>query len=108
MRLLKTYLGSNELKKVIVKRSIELNIPFRFICHEIGVEYRAFMQTYINSSTGDSSDMTEEQFEGMLEILGIETRFQFVLKSNFVAQGEKLKEKYESAKQKKTSFTIHK
>lgn len=99
-RLLSTYLTSLELKKTIVKRSTELEIPFRYICHDINVEYKHFMATYINSEGTGECKLTVKQFEEMLDILGMSTRFQFVVKKDYPASEirEKLKDKYEKYK----------
>ena len=97
MNILETYLCSTELKKVIISRVREHNIPIRYICNAINVSYAQFMQSYINSMDGTKCNITEYQFEKMLDILGIEPRVQFVVKSDFNGQKvkDKLKRKYE-------------
>lgn len=96
-RLLKTYLTSLQLKKTIVRRSTDLEIPFRYICHDLGIEYRHFMATYINGG-GENCEISEKDFEKMLEILGISVRFQFVISDTYRPDEirDKLKKQYYS------------
>jgi hypothetical protein len=83
-RLLNTYLGSRELKKLLIQRSEELQIPFRYICHEVDIKYKAFMNQYINGKS-TALPITEKQFERILDILGISVRFQFVVDKQYRA-----------------------
>lgn len=106
MGLIDVYLGSKELKKHIVDRSFTFEIPLRFICAEAGVNYKSFLQGYVNSNMPDSTDITEEQFENILELLGIEVRTQFIIKSNY--KPEEVKKKLEdnhAGKNKRTKST---
>lgn len=100
MKLLKIYLGSAELKRKIVERSIEFQIPLAYICVEIGIEYNALMKSYINVSGLSSLVITEEQFEKMLSILGISVRHQFVIETDYNGKevSELLSEKYQRIK----------
>jgi hypothetical protein len=86
VNILKTYLGSNELKKVIIKRVTENSIPLRHVCNHIKYNYHSFMSSYINSVNASNCEITKEQFEKMLDLLGIEPRVQFVVKSDFDAK----------------------
>ena len=101
--ILDIYLGSKELKKLIIRRSEEFEIPFRYICNDIKMDYRDFMQSYINSLSNDSFSITEEQFERMLELLGIKLKHQFIIKSDYPAGAirEMLKEKYDLTEQRR-------
>lgn len=96
-KLLDTILTSNQLKKIIVERSFKYQIPIRYLCDECGVDYKMFMSTYINSTSGDAKHVSEDQFVKMLSILGIDVRFQFVINKSYnieeVSKG--LSEKYE-------------
>ena len=96
-RLLKTYLTSLQVKKTIVRRSAELEIPLRYICHDVGIEYKHFMATYINGS-GKDCEISEKDFERVLEILGISVRFQFVINEAYRPEEirEQLKKQYYS------------
>lgn len=100
MSLLERYLGSKEIKKLLVERSFKFEIPFRYVCKEIGVEYKHFMDAYINSMENKKFEITEEQFEKMLDIFGIKVRVQFLIqgpeKYNPVEIKKKLQEKYEN------------
>lgn len=97
--LLATYLGSRELKNAIIKRKQEFDIPFRYICHEIGCNYNHFMKSYINSQDARDCKLTEKQFERLLEIMGIKMRFQFVIDSKYKCEiKETLKNNYEEAR----------
>jgi hypothetical protein len=64
--LIDVYLGSNELKKLIVNRSEELRLPLRFICHRVKIDYSVFIESYINSLNNHTFDITEKQFEQIL------------------------------------------
>lgn len=82
-KLLDVLLTSNQLKRAIVERSFKYGIPLRYLCSEAGVEYKMFMSTYINSTSGDPKYITEDQFLKILSLLGIETRFQFVISGSY-------------------------
>ena len=98
MTLLDVYRGSKELKNSVVQRARQFNIPFRYICREIGYDYHHFMFSYINSRDSDRCEITEKQFEKMFDLLGIEKRIQFVIKEKHDGEQvrEMLKKKYES------------
>lgn len=106
MKLLNIYLGSAELKRKVVERSVEFNIPLTYICDEIGIEYRAFMTSYINTPGISKLEVTEEQFEKMLSILGITVRHQFIIESDYNGKevSNKLNEKYEKIKNQKKFY----
>lgn len=93
MRLLEVYLNSVEIKKQLVKRSEEFQIPFKFICSEIGINYKKFLNDYINAADSSTYKITEDNFEKILDMLGMETRFSIVLKKDFdfTAMRDKLK-----------------
>lgn len=78
-----TYLGSKELKKLIVNRSFDFGLPLKAICIENDVNYQEFMQSYINSNENRHFEISEENFEGILSSLGIEVRHQFIINKNF-------------------------
>lgn len=94
--LVDIFLSSKELKRTIVKISIDHEIPLKYLAKDIGVEYNAFMKSYINSLTNDGFDISEGQVERLFKLLGIEVRTQFVLKSDhkFKEIQELLKEKH--------------
>lgn len=89
-KLLYVLLTSHQLKKTIVQRSFKFNIPLRTICKKIGVDYKLFMVSYINSS-GVSDHINEKQFLEMLDILGIDVRFQFIVDSDYTEEMAKEK-----------------
>lgn len=92
--MLSIYLGSAELKKALIARSIELEIPFKWICNELYIPYDDFMRSYINSSSSNL-DITEGKFNELLVMLGIEVRVQFVIPDyNASELRDRLKEKY--------------
>lgn len=112
MTIMDVYLGSAELKRLIVKRSTEFRIPLSYICSEIGVEYKYFMSSYINVQGLSKANITEVQFKNMLSILGINVRHQFIIDANYDGHSvsDALGEKYENLKkqknyEKKTSNT---
>jgi hypothetical protein len=82
MEFLDIYLGSKELKKLIVDRSTRFELPLRYICSYAKIDYKEFMQNYINSLENNEATLTEKQFNDIFEILGIATRFQFVVKKD--------------------------
>jgi hypothetical protein len=96
MALIDVYLGSKELKRTIVERSFQFEIPLKLICAEAGINYKTFLQGYVNSNTPDSTDITEKQFEKVLGLLGIEVRTQFIIQSKYKPSEvrQKLEEKY--------------
>lgn len=96
MSALSTYLGSKELKKLIVKRSLDLRLPLKLICMDLDINYLDFMRSYINSSENKTFKIEEEKFEGLLGSLGINVRHQFVIDTNFdaVAKQDYLREMY--------------
>jgi hypothetical protein len=100
MPLLDIYLGSKEVKKMLVARSAEFEIPFRYVCEEIGVDYMHFMSSYINAIEATKDPITEKQFEKMLEIFGIEVRTVFVIDKDYNGEAMRLhlKSKYDREK----------
>lgn len=79
MTLIEIFRESKALKRLIVQRSLQYRIPFRYICAQVGVEYTGFMSGYINTVDGSKSGFTEEQMFQILQILGITVRFNFVI-----------------------------
>lgn len=100
MSAIDIYLGSKELKRTIVERSFNLELPLRYICKEIGVDYKTFMSSYVNSLESTSFPITEDQFERMLEILGIGVRYQFIIDSDFDSEKMRFYLKSKHDKQK--------
>lgn len=82
MNLLDLLYESKEIKRLVVQRSIDYNIPLRYLCNEVGLEYDRFMQTYINSSSSRTAKISESQFIEILKILGIDVRYQIVVNKN--------------------------
>lgn len=95
MILLDVYTESKQLKRIIVERSLKYKIPLRYICNDIGVNYRQFMNAYINGSSLPEG-MNQYKFEKMLSLLGIDVRCQFVINGNYngEAVNNELKRKY--------------
>jgi len=89
------FVGSKELKRKIVELSDSHEIPLRYICKEIQVDYKHFMQAYINSDSGNLS-LTEYQAKRILSMLGIEVRTQFIINTEHDYKGvqQMLKEKH--------------
>jgi len=83
MRLIDALLGSKELKRELVERSFEFGIPFKMICNEVGIEYKVFMASYINSHESPNSEITEEQLKEVMALLGMQVRYQFVIDKSF-------------------------
>lgn len=105
-KLLDIYLGSKELKKLLISRSEELQIPFKYICHDLGIDYTDFMKQYINSNSANMP-IGEEMFGKILSYLGINVRFQFVVDTGFRALEvqQELKNKYETSRRKRNLIT---
>lgn len=91
---IQTYLGSKELKKLIINRSTEFGLPLKGICLDLGIDYANFMQSYINSNDNNNFEISEEKFEGVLKSLGIGIRHQFIIDKKFdsVSKKEYLRE----------------
>lgn len=109
MSALDIYLGSKEIKKIIVKRSFEFKIPLKFICNEIGIKYDSFISDYINAEDSSKYSITEEKFEKVLCLLGMEPRCTVVLKKDFDVEEtrERLRQKYTLTKLKKNAKPTH-
>lgn len=107
---LETYLGSKELKRLIVKRSFDLELPLRMICLDIGIDYAELMRAYINSSENKNYTIEEHKFEALLAALGINIRHQFVINENFdhKAKQEYLREVFKAHGEKKRTITTGK
>jgi hypothetical protein len=88
-------LNATEIKKLIINRSFEFNIPLKYICSEVGIEYRAFLDSYINAPVNPSG-ITEDQFKEILGILGVSLRYQLVIDKNIDMEkrSKELEEKY--------------
>lgn len=95
--LLNVLLHSGAVRKLIYSRSLEYNIPLRYLCLEAGIDYMNFMRSYINSNSGKAK-ITEEQFIKILDILGIDVRYQFVIneKTDVTKARNELAEKYKN------------
>lgn len=89
------FVGSKELKRKIVALSVAHGIPLRYICNEIQIDYKYFMQAYINSD-GGNIDLTEYQAKKILSMLGIEVRTQFIINTehDYKSVQQRLKEKH--------------
>jgi hypothetical protein len=96
MGLLHTYLNSVEIKKLLVSRSQEFNIPFKWICAEVGINYNHFLERYINALDSSKYVISEKAFEEILELLGVYVKVSLVISKCFRADTvlERLKEKY--------------
>lgn len=90
------YLESKQLKSALYKRSLQFGIPFMYVCKEVGVDYAAFINLYMNKVDSSKSPITEKQFSAILELYGIKTKIQFVIEKNFDAEKTKkyLEENY--------------
>ena len=84
-------MGSKELKRTLVERSFKYQIPFKDICQKIGVDYKLFMSSYINSHAGGEGVINEAQFLELMDELGMSVRYQFVIDKNFDKEVEKEK-----------------
>lgn len=81
---MKTYQHSKAIKRLIVEKSYEYQIPIRLLCLEVGIEYKKFLASYINSNEeNDSPCFTEEQFEGLLKLLGLTPRVQVIIDKDY-------------------------
>lgn len=100
MAILDIYLGSKELKRLLVKRSTEFKIPFIYACEEAGVEYGRFLTGYLNSIEVSKDFINEAQFEKILEIYGVDVRTIFILKKDYDSEAVRLnlKAKYDREK----------
>lgn len=84
-------LTSKEVKRLIVKRSVELEIPLTHICSSLGISYKGFMDNYINGTEPVKSDITYKHVLKVLEALGVKVRYQFVVDTDFDVDGAKKK-----------------
>lgn len=75
--LRKLLLESMEIRKLIVHRSTEHNIPLKYLCEKVGINYQRFMFSYIRAE--NDPDVSEEKFLKLLELLGVTLRFQLVV-----------------------------
>ena len=98
MKLLAILLESKEIKRLIVKRSFDYNIPLRYVCLECGISYQDFMQQYINVMNKSTIELSEDKFRKLLSILGISIRYQVVIDSemDMGEQSKRLSIKYEN------------
>lgn len=95
MTLLETFMESKEVKKLIIQRSTDFRIPLRYVCREAAIDYDRFMSSYINATVWNKCDVTEKQFIKVLETLGINVRYQFIIsKTDMPARSAELAEKY--------------
>ena len=93
--------NSKELKRLIVKRSEQFNLPIRYACDEVGISYREFMQGYINSGTSNGFDINEKQFLELLRLFGVTVRYNFIVAPDeqMSREAEELIAKYEAKAQ---------
>jgi hypothetical protein len=97
-------INNKPLKRAIVERSIKYGIPLKFLCLDAKVNYENFMRQYINTPGDSGLEITEKQFERIINRLGISIRFQFVIDGDFdvIKHNERLmnegKEYFESLK----------
>lgn len=96
MTLLEVFMESKEIKKLIVERSTMYRMPLRYVCREAGIDYTDFMSMYINSGSWKKCNLTEDQFQKLLSIFGIEVRFQLVINKSIdlIIESKRLAEKY--------------
>lgn len=106
MKLIDVILESKELKRTIVKRSLDYNIPLRYLCKESGIEYNTFIRSYINSTDGYMCEANEDQFKKLLGILGISIRYQFIIDKevDMISVSNKLNDKYSLYMEKRKEF----
>lgn len=83
MRLIDVLRGSKEIKRLIVKRSFEYNIPLRYICNELEIDYTLFMRGYVNSNSMADCSLEEEDFSKIFEMLGITIKYQFIIDKEY-------------------------
>lgn len=81
-KLTETFLASKELKRTIVERCNIYDIHIRYLCHEAGINYRDFMQQYVNTLGVSRFEITETQIEKVLKLLGIDVRMTFVVNTS--------------------------
>lgn len=103
MTLHQLLLNSKEVRKLIVHRSEKYNIPLRYVCREISVDYTRFLG-YINSQTSRPSDIAEHEILKALEVLGVSIRFQVVIdgRLNMIEVSKKLEETHSRDEKKET------
>jgi hypothetical protein len=89
MKAIDAYLGSKELKKTIINRSVELGVPLKLICLDLGIDYRFFKMAYLGSHENKKFEIEEEKFVALLNHLGIKVRFQFVIDKEFDSEEKK-------------------
>lgn len=80
-KLIDVLLHSPAVKKLIYQRIAENEVPIRYMCNEIDLDYQVFMKSYMNSTSGKAK-VTEEQFRKILDMLGVDIRYQFVINEN--------------------------
>jgi single-stranded DNA-specific DHH superfamily exonuclease len=105
MGLLKRLITSKELKKLIVQQSHDFNIPIKYACSELRIDYDNLMAAYINSKNSETFTMSEERFIEFLEFFGIVVRHQIVIDENkdLKKLSENLITKYDVTKEKRST-----
>lgn len=101
MRLSEILLTSKEIKRLIVKRSFELEIPLTHICSHLGISYVRLMKHYINGNSPEIMQMDSIQILRILELLGVKMKYQFIVDPDFNVEVSKAK-----IKQKKNKLLI--
>ena len=98
MALFDGLIQSKEIKKLLVNRSFEYKIPLKYVCDEVGVNYSAFMEGYINSVNSDFFEIKEEKFIEVLNFLGINIRMAVIVDTSkdMKKLSYDLSQKYES------------
>jgi len=77
-KLLDVLRTNKEIRRLIVEKATKYRLPLRMLSEYAGIEYKLFLSEYINPIDSVNTEITEEQFEKMLNLLGVEIRFQFV------------------------------
>jgi hypothetical protein len=95
LSMLEVLLNNNQIKRVIIERSFEYNIPFKWICAEIGIDYKTFMYSYINAAKSPSG-VSEEQFCEIFELLGMSLHHELIIRKDIdmAAKSRELADKY--------------
>lgn len=83
MKLEQALIGSHAIKKLLIDRSVELKMPFRYLCLDVGIKYNDFIKSYINSDAVKNASINDEQLQKMLLLLGVEIKIQAVIKSDY-------------------------
>jgi hypothetical protein len=103
MKLIDVLFKGKEIKKLIVKRSFDLEIPLRHVCEHCNINYSHFMSTYINTHSSLKCRLTEDEILRVLETLGVSMRYQFLIDEDYDKKERKsyLKNKYDKRRKNK-------